>query len=117
MATPFGRYAVLVDGAPEIMLPAGNLEHDFIEMPFVAGPGQPSPDEVGELPAEITASRRCPCGPRAHCRIVSWQTSMPRKASISSGRQATPSGGTMRRLSGKRGPKGNANGGYYSQTV
>jgi len=33
---------------------------------------------------------------------------MPRKASISS---------TMRRLSGNLSPKGNAAGGYYSQTV
>jgi hypothetical protein len=29
LATPFGRYAVLVDGAPEIVLFAGDLEHDF----------------------------------------------------------------------------------------
>ena len=54
---------------------------------------------------------------RVHCRIVSWLTPMPRKASISSGHQATPPGGTMRRLSGNLSPKGNAAGGYYSQTV
>jgi hypothetical protein len=38
--------AVLVDGAPEIMLLTGDLEDDFIEMPFVARPGKPPPDRV-----------------------------------------------------------------------
>ena len=28
---------------------AGNLEHDLIQMPFVARAGQPPPDDVGEL--------------------------------------------------------------------
>src|SRR4051795_1991773 len=45
--------AVLVDGAPEIMRLAGDLEDDFIHVPFVAGPGQPPPDDVGELLAEL----------------------------------------------------------------
>ena len=45
--------AVLIHGAPEIVLLAGNLEHDLIEMPFVAGPGQPPVDDVGELLAEL----------------------------------------------------------------
>jgi hypothetical protein len=80
---------VLIHSAPEIMLLAGNLKHDLIEMPLVAGPGQTPADDVGELLAELSP----------HCRIVSWLTSMPRKASISS---------TIRRLSGKR---------KYSQTV
>src|ERR687898_2484511 len=31
------------------MLLASDLEHDLIEMPFVAGPGQPPADDVGEL--------------------------------------------------------------------
>jgi hypothetical protein len=81
------------------MLFAGDLEDDLIEVPLVARPGQPPADDVGELLAEITAYRRCPFGPRPHWRIVSWLTSMPRKASISS---------TIRRLRGKR---------KYSQTV
>src|SRR3712207_3906643 len=35
------------------MLLASNLEHDLIEMPFVAGPGQPPTDDVSELLAEL----------------------------------------------------------------
>jgi hypothetical protein len=35
------------------MLPAGDLEDDFIHVPLVAGPGQPPPDDVGELLAEL----------------------------------------------------------------
>jgi hypothetical protein len=31
------------------MLLASDLEHDLIEMPLVAGSGQPPPDDVGEL--------------------------------------------------------------------
>jgi hypothetical protein len=73
--------AVLIHGAPEIMLLAGYLEHHLIKMPLVAGPGQPPADNVGELLAEL----------ESHWRIVSWLTSMPRKASISA---------TIRRLSG-----------------
>jgi hypothetical protein len=45
--------AVLVDGAPEIMLLTGDLEHHLIEMPFVARPGQPSADDGGELLAKL----------------------------------------------------------------
>ena len=45
--------AVLIHSAPQIMRLAGDLEHDFIEMPLVAGPGQPPADEVGELLAEL----------------------------------------------------------------
>ena len=37
------------------MLYPSNFEHDLIEMPFVAGPGQPPPDDVGELLAELEA--------------------------------------------------------------
>ena len=47
--------AVLIHGTPEIMLLAGDLEHDFIQMPLVAGPGQPPPDDIGELLAELQA--------------------------------------------------------------
>jgi hypothetical protein len=45
--------AVLIHSAPEIMLLAGDLENDLIEMPLVAGPGQPPADDVGELLAEL----------------------------------------------------------------
>ena len=40
---------MLIHSAPQIMLPAGDLEDDFIHVPLVAGPGQPPPDDVGEL--------------------------------------------------------------------
>src|SRR4051794_20735192 len=35
------------------MLLTGDLEHHLIEMPFVARPGQPSADDVGELLAKL----------------------------------------------------------------
>src|SRR5690349_2938723 len=37
------------------MLLTGDLEHNLIEMPFVARPGQPSADDVGELLAKLEA--------------------------------------------------------------
>jgi hypothetical protein len=73
----------LVDRAPQPVLDPGNLDDDLIEMPLVPGAGQPPPDPAGELLAELER-------PLPH---VSWLTTMPRAASISS---------TMRRLSGKR---------------
>jgi hypothetical protein len=66
------------------VLLAGDFDHDLIQMPFIAGTGQPPPDPVGEVLAKTL---------RAHCRTLSWLTMMSRAASISS---------TMRRLSGKR---------------
>jgi hypothetical protein len=46
---------MLVGGAPQIMLLAGDPEHYPIQMPLVAGPGQPAPHEVGELLAKLQA--------------------------------------------------------------
>src|SRR3954469_5662466 len=45
--------AVLVDRAPEPMLYPGDFDDDFIEMPFVSGTGQPAPDLVGDVLAEL----------------------------------------------------------------
>jgi hypothetical protein len=49
LATPFGRYAVLIHSTPEIVLFAGDLEHNFIEVPLVAGPRQPPTDDVEDI--------------------------------------------------------------------
>jgi hypothetical protein len=65
------------------VLHTGDLEHDLIQMPFVAHPRKAATDLVGELLAELARQ----------CRTVSWLTMMPRAASNSS---------TMRRPSGKR---------------
>jgi hypothetical protein len=40
---------VLIHSAPQIVLLAGDLENDLIEMPLVARAGQPPTDDVGEL--------------------------------------------------------------------
>jgi hypothetical protein len=71
-------------GRPPARASASCPDHQahFVEVPLVARTGQPAPDLVGEAWPNL----------RAHCRTVSWLTSMPRAASISS---------TMRRLSGK----------------
>ena len=75
--------SVLVDGSPEPVLPTCDTDRDLVEVPFVSG-GR-----------KTAADLRANCWPnfRAHCRTVSWLTSMPRAASISS---------TIRRLKGKR---------------
>ena len=44
---------MLIHSAPEIVLPTGDLENDLIHVLLVAGPGQPSADNVGELLAEL----------------------------------------------------------------
>ena len=41
--------AVLIDGSPEIMSDAIDLEEDLVQMPFVAGSGTPSPQAIGIL--------------------------------------------------------------------
>jgi hypothetical protein len=69
-------------GSPQPVLHTGDLEHDLIQMPFVAHPRKAATDLVGELLAELARQ----------CRTVSWLTMMPRAASNSS---------TMRRPSGK----------------
>src|SRR5215475_7873990 len=43
----------LVDGAPQPVLHPGDLEHDFIEMPFVANAREPTTDPIGELLAKF----------------------------------------------------------------
>jgi hypothetical protein len=47
--------AVLINGSPQIMRYAIDLEEDFVEMPLVAGPGTPSPQAISELAAELIA--------------------------------------------------------------
>jgi hypothetical protein len=51
--------AGLVHGSPQPILHPGNLEHDLIEMPFIANPGKATTDLIGELLAEFapTAAR------------------------------------------------------------
>src|SRR3954451_22945198 len=75
--------AILVDGPPEPVLRSPDHQAHFAEVHL--SPGQ------GSL-RRIWLANAWP-NLRAHCRTVSWLTSMPRAASISS---------TMRRLSGKR---------------
>src|SRR3954471_15746842 len=58
--------AVLVDRAPEPMLYPGDFDDDFIEMPFVSGTGQPAPNLVGEVLAELERP----------LRTLSWLTIM-----------------------------------------
>ena len=43
----------LVHGTPEPVFHPGDLDDDLIKMPLVSGAGQPSPDPVGELLAEL----------------------------------------------------------------
>ena len=46
---------VLIDGPPEIMRDAIDIEEDLVQMPFVAGSGTPSPQAIGVLLAELFA--------------------------------------------------------------
>jgi hypothetical protein len=46
----------LVHGAPQPMLHTGDLEHDLVQMPFVAGAREPVRDPVGERLAEFVCS-------------------------------------------------------------
>src|SRR3954454_17045071 len=45
--------AVLVHRAPQPVLLAGDLDRNLIKVPFVSGAGQPAPDPVGEVLAEL----------------------------------------------------------------
>src|SRR4051794_38042211 len=45
--------AVLIDGSPEIMRAAVDLEKDFIQMPFIPGSGASSSEAVGVMFAEL----------------------------------------------------------------
>ena len=47
---------VLVDGPPQPMLLAGDVDHDFIKVPFVSWCGQTSADPVGITLAELQRS-------------------------------------------------------------
>jgi hypothetical protein len=54
-SVPFGLHkdiegdAVLIDGSPEVVSDAIDLEEDFIEMPLIARSGTSSPKTVGIL--------------------------------------------------------------------
>src|SRR5215212_2744764 len=45
--------AVLIDRAPQPVLLAGDLHHNFIQVPFVSGRRQTPPDPVGKCLAEL----------------------------------------------------------------
>src|ERR1700753_2170443 len=75
--------AGLVDREPQPVLLAGNFDGNLVEVPLVSSIGQPPPDLVGEVLAELERP----------LRTLAWLTMMSRAASISS---------TMRRLRGKR---------------
>src|SRR3954463_11294892 len=79
---------ILVDGSPEPMLQSQCFVPLIIRHPSSRCHLSPT---QGSL-RRIWLAKPCP-NLRAHCRTVSWLTSLPRAASISS---------TMRRLSGKR---------------
>ena len=55
---------VLIDSSPQIMRDTIDLEEDFIQMPFIAGPGTPSPQAFRELAAKFVAP--APDGFAAH---------------------------------------------------
>src|SRR3954447_57742 len=76
--------AVLVDGAPQPVLRAGNPDLDLVQVPLVTG-------RRGSR-RRISFANAWP-NLRPHWRTVSWLTVMPRAASSSS---------TIRRPSGKR---------------
>jgi hypothetical protein len=46
---------ILIDGSPEKMRDAVDLEEDLIQMPLVTWPGTPSPQAIGKLAAELIA--------------------------------------------------------------
>src|SRR3954463_11343986 len=74
---------ILVDSPPEPVLRSADHQAHFVEVPLVSRSGSLRRIWLAKLWPNL----------RAHCRTVSWLTSMPRAASISS---------TMRRLSGNR---------------
>ena len=49
---------VLIDGSPEIVSDAVDLEEDFVQMPFVAGSSAPSSQAVGILLPNLSHQRR-----------------------------------------------------------
>src|SRR6476620_9003590 len=48
-------HAILIDGAPEIMRDAVDLEEHLVQMPFVSGTCTPSPEASGIRRAELLA--------------------------------------------------------------
>ena len=74
---------ILIDRAPKPMFRTIDWDDDFIEMPFVAKLRRAAADFIGEVPTKFLRPTR----------TVSWLTTIPRMASMSS---------TIRRLSGKR---------------
>ena len=48
---------ILIDGPPQPVLHPRDLHRDLIQMPFIAGSRQPTPDLVGEGLAELEASQ------------------------------------------------------------
>src|SRR4051812_37224826 len=75
---------ILVNSPPEPVLLAADHQAHFVQMPLVS--------RTGGSRRRIWLANAWP-NLRAHCRTVSWLTTIPRAASISS---------TMRRLSGNR---------------
>ena len=61
--------ARLINGSPQPVRHAGDLEHDLVEVPFVTSAGQPAADLVGEflaklacpLPHGLVADNDAPC--------------------------------------------------------
>ena len=49
---------VLIDGSPEIMSDAVDLEEDFVQMPFVTGSSTPSSQAVGIRLPNLSHQRR-----------------------------------------------------------
>jgi hypothetical protein len=47
--------AVLINGSPEVMSNAVDVEEDFVQMPFFTGSSTPSPEPVGIRFAELVA--------------------------------------------------------------
>ena len=56
------HYAALVHRSPEPVLDTADLEHDLIQMPFVARPRQAATNLVGELLAKFARQRFTPGG-------------------------------------------------------
>jgi hypothetical protein len=77
------HHPVLIHAAPEPVLHADELDHDVVQVPFVARTRQPTSDQIVHYSANFGA----------HYRTVSCLTMISRAAGSSS---------TMRSLSGKR---------------
>lgn len=56
--------AILIDGAPEPVLPAGHGDDDLVKRPLVAAAWHPPADAVGECAATISSTLRRRSGNR-----------------------------------------------------